>query len=54
MGTTITAPTAPLWYASVKMSQNWDACVELESHEMSAIHGVVAAWRLLGSHKETD
>jgi hypothetical protein len=54
MGTMITAPTAPLWYASVKMSQNCDACVELESHEMSAIQGVVAAWRLLGSHKEKD
>ena len=54
MGTMITAPTAPRWYASVKMSQNCDACVELASHEMSAIQGVVAARRLLDSHKETD
>ena len=44
----ITAPRAPLWYASVKMSEDCDARVELVSHEMSAIHGVVAKWRLLG------
>ena len=54
MSTIVTAPTAPLWYASVKMSQNCDACVELESHEMSAIQGVVAAWRLSDTHKGTD
>ena len=45
----ITAPRAPLWYASVKMSEDCDARVELASHEMSAIQGVVAKWHLLGS-----
>ena len=31
------------------MSEDCDARVELVSHEMSAIQGVVAKWRLLGS-----
>ena len=47
--TMITAPRAPLWYASVKMSEDCDDRVELASHEMSAIQGVIATWRLLDS-----
>ena len=54
LGATITAARAPLWYASVKTSEDCDARVELASHEMNAIQGVVATWRLLGSDKETD
>jgi hypothetical protein len=38
-----TAPTAPLWLASVKMSTPGGECVVLASHETSAIQGVVAA-----------
>ena len=38
----ITAARAPLWYASVKMSEDCDARVELASHEISAIQGVIA------------
>ena len=48
-----TAPTAPLAFASVKMSSICDACVTLASHETSAIQGVVAAWRLLARTRLT-
>ena len=54
IGTMFTAARAPLWYASVKASENCDSCVELASHEMSAIQGVVATWRLLGLDKKRD
>jgi hypothetical protein len=45
---TLTAPTAPLSLASVKMSTSCDACVALASHETSANQGVVAAFGTLG------
>lgn len=38
----LTAPTAPLFAASVKISLSSEAAVALLSHAMSAIHGVVA------------
>jgi hypothetical protein len=40
----LTAPTAPLSLASVKMSTSCDACVALASHETSATQDVVAAF----------
>ena len=38
----LTAETAPLSRARVKMSSSMDASVELASHDTSAIQGVVA------------
>ena len=46
----LTAPTAPLSLASVKMSTSCDACVALASHETSATQDVVAAFGTLGQN----